>query len=145
MGGRIYQPFDAVKQQVSGKPAPVYSSKEIQANKAAGKKVGVLKWVDDNEAAAFKHVMFTWYGPKTFSIESQQEAINEFCKVDLKGKLDYTAKDKAQVDECNKKRPVRGGSAPDPSDGTHCSTKTDLKRFHNNPEYKEIVEYLERK
>jgi len=137
----LYQPFDPIKVQ-QGKAPPVYDSKEIKANKAAGKKVGVLKWVDDNEAASFKHVMFTWYGPRTFSIESQQEAINKFYGVDLKGNLDYTAKDKAQVAECREKRPVRKGAAPDPTDGTHCSTKTNLKRFQNHSEYQEVVDYL---
>jgi hypothetical protein len=99
---------------------PPWDEAIINANKAAGRKVGVLKWVDDNEAAAFKHVMWTWYNPFAFKAEDQEKAINAFYGVTLTNP-DYTEADAADVAECNAKRPTR--STYDPQDGTHCSAK----------------------
>lgn len=119
----LYQEYDYAKFS-SGphKPLPVFDTAEIDTNKAAGKKVGVMKWIDDNIGDAFKHVMFTWYEPHTYKFDQQQAIINSFYNVDLGGKLSYGPGDMAQVRECRAKRPAQ---ALDPRDGTHCSnTKT---------------------
>jgi hypothetical protein len=106
--------FDVV---LHGNDLPVWDDANIEKNKKAKKKIGVLKWVDDNEREAFRHVMFTWYNPNAFSMASQQEALNEFYGVKL-ANPNYTAADAADVAACKAKRLV----APyDPQDGTHCS------------------------
>ncbi len=96
---------------------PVWDDDNIAKNKKAKKKFGVLKWVDDNEREAFKHVMYTWYNPNAFDMASQQEALNKFYGVTL-ANPNYTAADAADVAACRAKRPP----APyDVQDGTHCS------------------------
>lgn len=133
----LYQEYDAVLRPQS---APTYDASLIAANKTAGKKVGVLKWVDDNEAEAFKHVMWTWYNPFAFKMEDQQKAINQFYGVTL-SKPDYTAADAADVAACRAKRPA----APyDPQDGTHCSSKKVLPYPRSNhPKFAEYKAYME--
>ena len=96
---------------------PLWNEWNIEQNKKAKYKLGVLKWVDDNEREAFRHVMFTWYNPKAFDIASQQEALNEFYGVKLKDPS-YRANDKSDVAACKAKRPL---TPFDPTDGTHCS------------------------
>jgi hypothetical protein len=118
---------------------PPWDEAIISANKAAGRKIGVLKWVDDNEAAAFKYVMYTWYNPFAFKLEDQQKAINAFYGVTL-ANPNYTAADTADVAECKAKRPM---AKHDPSDGTHCSaTKVFRLSRANHPNYAAIDAYM---
>jgi hypothetical protein len=120
---------------------PPWDEAIINANKAAGRKVGVLKWVDDNEAKAFKYVMYTWYNPFAFKLEDQEKAINAFYGVTL-ANPNYTAADAADVAECKAKRPV----APlhDPKDGTHCSARKEfVYPRKNHPNYEAINAYMQ--
>jgi hypothetical protein len=118
----LFQPYDYARAQSHGAADPVFDTAEIDKNKAAGNKVGVLKWVDDNIQDAFKHVVFTWYEPGTYKFEQQQNVINAFYGVKLKNKA-YGANDKADIAECNAKRPPSSadsvGGVPD---GVQCST-----------------------
>jgi hypothetical protein len=113
----LYQEYDAVLNKSN---SPTFDENVIALNKSLGNKVGVLKWVDDNEREAFQHVMYTWYNPDAFSMESQQRAINEFYGVTL-SKVDYTAADANDVAACraSKRKPIAN---VDPTDGTHCSS-----------------------
>jgi hypothetical protein len=129
--------FDAV---LNSNSPPPWDEAIISANKAAGRKIGVLKWVDDNEAKAFKYVMYTWYNPFAFELEDQEQAINAFYGVTLKNP-NYTKADAADVAECKAKRPL---ASYDPDDGTHCSAK---KKFmlprEKHPDYKAINAYMQ--
>jgi hypothetical protein len=119
---------------------PPWDEAIINANKAAGRKIGVLKWVDENEAKAFKYVMYTWYNPFAFKLEDQEKAINAFYGVTL-ANPNYTAADTADVAECNAKRPV---AAHDPTDGTHCSaTKVFPYPRANHRNYAAIDAYMQ--
>jgi hypothetical protein len=135
----LFEEFDAV---LKPSATPDYDARLIAANKSAGKKPGVLKWVDDNEADVFKFIMFTEYDPFTYSIESQQAIINRFYGTDDKGtesaelttinrKPKYTVGDAAQVAACRKMRPVTANDPTDPKtaidDGTHCSISDEYK------------------
>jgi hypothetical protein len=138
----LFQPYDQVKQEITGAPAPVFDTAEIDKNKqrrnGAGK-VGVMKWTDDNMADAFKHVMFTWYQPMTYDMEQQQDVVNAFYGVDLGGKKSYTARDAQQVQACNDKRPLRAG---DPQDGTHCSTTKQIQLIPSR-NYADALKYMQ--
>lgn len=119
----VFQDFDAVLGR-----APPYNQKEIDKNKKAGNRPGVMAWIDVNQPDAFKYIMFPDGFPFTWDKAQEQETINEFYGVDLKGKTSYSATDKAQVDECTKKRAMTGY---DPRDGTHCSyTKVSTLQTH---------------
>jgi hypothetical protein len=120
----VFQDFDAVLGRT-----PPFDQTTIDANKASGNKPGVMKWIDDNQAAVFKYIMFPDGYPFTWNKEQEQETINEFYGVDLQGKTSYTASDKDQVDECNKKR---GRTSWDPTDGTHCSYSK-ISRLREHP------------
>jgi hypothetical protein len=128
--------YDAV---LNKNGSPPWDEAIINANKAAGRKVGVLKWVDENEAKAFKYVMYTWYNPFAFKLEDQEKAINAFYGVTL-ANPNYTAADAADVAACNAKRPV----APhDPRDGTHCSARKVFPYPRaNHPNYDAIDAYM---
>jgi hypothetical protein len=120
--------------------SPPWDEAIINANKAAGRKIGVLKWVDDNEEKAFKHVMWTWYNPSAFKMEDQQKAINAFYGVTL-ANPNYTATDRADVSACYAKRP-RGPF--DASDGTHCSATKAVSMFSRaHPNHKAIDAYMQ--
>jgi len=101
----LYQNFDYAKGSI-----PTYDPEMIAKNKKLGDmgKVGVLKWVDDNERDVFKHVMWTWYNASAFKDEDQQEVINKF----------YGVTDPTNSAECSSKRWKR--LRTDPQDGTHC-------------------------
>lgn len=119
----VFQDFDAVLGR-----KPDFDQTVIDANKLAGTKPGVMKWIDDNQADVFKYIMFPDGYPLIWDKAQEQETINEFYKIDLLGKTSYTKDDKAQVDECNAKR---AKSSYDPYDGTHCSyTKVTTLRTH---------------
>jgi hypothetical protein len=120
--------------------SPPWDEAIISANKAAGRKIGVLKWVDDNEAKAFKYVMYTWYNPFAFKVEDQEKAINAFYGVTLTNP-NYTAADAADVAECKAKRPL---APQDPADGTHCSAKKKLiSPREKHPDYAAINAYMQ--
>jgi hypothetical protein len=118
---------------------PPWDEAIINANKAAGRKIGVFKWIDDNEAKAFKYVMYTWYNPFAFKLEDQEKAINAFYGVTLTNP-NYTSVDTADVAECNAKRPRR---TSDPYDGTHCSERKVLPYpLDKHPNYDTINAYM---
>lgn len=118
----LFQGYDYAKASVTGQPLPVFDTDEIDRNKRANNKIGVMRWTDENIGDAWKHIVFSWYEPKTYKLDQQEDVINAFYGVDLLGKRDYGAGDQRQVDECRRKRPLQ---ALDPVDGTHCSsTKT---------------------
>jgi hypothetical protein len=126
--------------------SPPWDEAIINANKAAGRKIGVFKWVDDNEAKAFKYVMYTWYNPFAFKMEDQQKAINAFYGVALTNP-NYTVADAADVAECKAKRPVATRHDPFDGrqfDGTHCSARKvfSLPRA-NHPNYAAIDAYMQ--
>jgi len=135
----LYQDYDYVKSTMTGTKLPVFDTDEIDRNKAAGNKVGVMKWVDDNIGDAYKHVMFTWYDPDTYDMAQQQAIINAFYGVDLGGKPSYTAADTAQVNECRSKRPVQ---ALDLRDGTHCSHSKRLTQSSLSANAAQAVQYM---
>jgi hypothetical protein len=84
--------------------------------------------------------MYTWYNPFAFKLEDQQKAINAFYGVTVT-KPNYTARDAADVAECNAKRPR---SPYDPKDGTHCSTrKKFVYKLREHPDYKAINAYMQ--
>jgi hypothetical protein len=132
--------YDVVLNPTDATAPPPWDEAIIKANKAAGRKVGVFKWVDDNEAEAFKYVMYTWYNPFAFKMEDQQKAINAFYGVTLTNP-NYTARDTADVAACRAKRPA----APyDAGDGTHCSAKKKFpfpREKHSN--YDAINAYMQ--
>jgi hypothetical protein len=143
-----YQPFDAVTNQanlIPGTQKPnAYDPKLIAKNKAAGNRVGVNAWVDENEEEAFKHVMFTWYDTKLFTLESQQEALNEFYGVRL-SRPDYpkTANgDSADEKACRKaKRRTANDNRNGVPDGMECSTKKEYGA-ERHPNYAAIVKFM---
>lgn len=120
----VFQDFDAVVPR-----SPDFDQAIIDANKLAANKPGVMKWIDDNQAAVFKYIMFPDGYPFTWNMAQEQETINEFYKIDLGGMTSYSKDDKAQVDECNAKRAKR---PHDPIDGTHCSY-TKVTRLNTHP------------
>jgi hypothetical protein len=129
--------YDAV---LNNKGSPPWDEAIINANKAAGRKIGVLKWVDDNEAKAFKYVLWTWYNPFAFKMEDQQKLINAFYGVTLTNP-NYTAADAADVAACKAKRPM---PYFEPQDGTHCSaTKTYSFPRAKHPNYEAIDAYMQ--
>lgn len=133
----VYQEYDNV---TNSTPTP-YTQASIDALKQGGKKVGVLGWVDNDQKQrdVFKKVMFTWYEPRTYTIEDQQEAINKFYGVALTNKA-YRATDAADVAACNAARPRRPNS--DPTDGTHCSTTKDTSKLVTHPDAAKYIQYM---
>ncbi len=113
----------------SSKEFPLWDEEKALANKKSNRKLGVLKWVDDNIKSEFQYVMYTWYNPFAFTMKSQQEALNKLYGVQIQ-KHDYTVADTTDVPACiNSKRKA----APyDPKDGTHCSSAKKLS-FRGQP------------
>jgi len=68
----MYQDYDAVL----GK-TPSYDQATIDANKAAGNEVGVLRYMANSLRPVFKFVMYTWYEPNTFLQSDQQAILNQ--------------------------------------------------------------------
>ncbi len=69
----MYQDYDAVEGR-----RPTFDKNTIIANKSAGNKVGVLKYMSDEEIEVFKYVIFTWYNPFAFKESDQQKVLDEF-------------------------------------------------------------------
>ena len=94
-------------------------------NKSNNKLIGPLAWVQTNQPDSFDFIMKM--GHCGVDPRQQQEILNEYYGVDLKGKVDYTSADTDQVTECKNKRPLlmsngaRASDLSDSSDGTHCS------------------------
>lgn len=57
---------------------PAFDLKVIAANKAAGNKIGPLKWVDDNQPDLFKYLMFTNGDVGVFTAADQATAMKKF-------------------------------------------------------------------
>jgi hypothetical protein len=83
----MYEPFDPLVLAKRTGIAPPYNLAMINANRAKGNKVGVLKFMPDDKAEIFRYVMFTWYNPRAFKLtgpNSQQEALDIFYNKDGK-------------------------------------------------------------
>lgn len=98
-------------QYTASDPNPVYDTSIIERNKDGNRRAGVFKWIDDNIADGFKHVMFTGYDATIYDFAKQQAVVNAF----------YGVQNPNDPSECATKRPVRAG---DPANGTHCRLDT---------------------
>ncbi len=74
----MYQDFDPIAVKTGQKPLPVYDQTIIDGNKASGNKIGVLKYMSQNEEAVFKYWAYTWYNPFAFSEADQQSVLDQF-------------------------------------------------------------------
>jgi hypothetical protein len=68
----MYQDYDVVL----GKQ-PAYSQSTIDANKASGNEVGVLRYMDKDLRPVFQFIMYTWYEPNTFAQSDQDDILSQ--------------------------------------------------------------------
>jgi hypothetical protein len=74
----MYQDFDPIAIKTGQKQLPAYDQTVIDANKASGTRIGVLKYMSQSEEAAFKYWAYTWYNPFAFSEADQQAVLDQF-------------------------------------------------------------------
>jgi len=124
----LFQDYDYIQGRI-----PAYDQSVIDAAKSATpvKKPSssVLFWIDQTQGDVFQKIMYTWYNPFAFSIQDQQDIINEF----------YGVTNPNDPNECRQKRPP---TASDPFDGSHCRADKSQKAHIDHPDWANIYAFM---